>query len=141
MVFRNGEFLRENEVWYFRCVRIETVSAYKYMGLTITPKLIWAPAKEVLVTKARKSIISLYKLQYNVGYFDYSEMFKLFDTMIKPVLLYGSELWDFEISEAIENAQDQFCKRFLKLPQHTAHILARGNCGRYPIYIDYYLMH
>lgn len=138
MVFRNGGFLRKNEVWYFRGRRIETVSAYKYMGLTITPKLIWSHAKKVLATKARKSIISLYKLQFNIGYFDYSELFKLFDTMVKPVLLYGSEIWGFEISETIENVHDQFCKRYLKLPLHTTHILARGECGRYPIYIDYY---
>ena len=136
MFFRNGGYLRENEVWYFRDIRIETVSAYRYIGLTVTPKLIWARAKEVLATKVRKSIISLYKLQYNVGYFDYTEMFKLFDTMVKPVLLYGSEISGFEIS--IENVQDHFCKRFLKLPQQTAYILARGDCGRYPIYIDYY---
>lgn len=37
MVFRNGGFLRKNEVWYFRGIRIETVSVYKYMGHSITP--------------------------------------------------------------------------------------------------------
>ena len=63
----------------------------------------------VLATKARKPIISLYKLEYNVGYFDCTELFKLFNTMVKPVLLYGSEILGFEISEAIENVQDQFC--------------------------------
>ena len=39
-------------------------------------------------------------------------MVKPFDTMVKPVLLYGSEIWGFQISEAVENNQDQFCKRF-----------------------------
>ena len=41
--------------------------------------------------------------------------------MVKPVLLYASEIWGFKISEA--NVQYLFCKRFLKLPIHTAHIL------------------
>ena len=104
--------MRKNEVRYFRGIRIETVSVYEYMRLTITPILIWTYAKEVLATKGRKSIIGLYKLQYNVGYFDYIDFFKLFDTMVKLVLLYGSEIWGFEISEAIENVQDQLCKGF-----------------------------
>ena len=58
--------------------------------------------------------------------------------MIKPVLLYGAELWGFEVSDIIENVQNQFCKRFLKLPVTTYHVLARGECGRYPLFIDYY---
>ena len=78
--------------WYFNGVAIETVSAYKYMGLFITPKLIWSYAKHNLVAQARKSIISMLKFQSSVGYFGYPELFKLFDTMIKPILLYGSEI-------------------------------------------------
>ena len=108
------------------------------MGLFITPKLIWSYAKHNLAVQARKSIISMLKLQSSVGYFGYPELFKLFDTMIKPILLYGSEIWGFEISDTIENVQDNFCKRFLKLPKNTFHEIARGECGRYPLYVDYY---
>ena len=138
MVFRNGGFLRDYEKWYFSGNPIESVSAYKYMGLFITPKLIWSYAKRSLASQARRSIISMIKLQSSVGYFNYTEIFKLFDTMIKPVLIYGSEIWGFEISDIIENVQDNFCKRFLKLPQNTFHEIARGECGRYPLYVDYY---
>ena len=42
---RNGGFLRENARWYFEGKKIEVVSAYKYMGLMVTPKLIWTTAK------------------------------------------------------------------------------------------------
>ena len=94
------------------------------MGFTVTPKLIWTRAKEKFATQARKSIIILCKLQHNIGYFDYLDLFKLFDTMVKPVLLYGAEIWGCELSNIIENVQNQFCKRFLKLP--TPHVLARG---------------
>ena len=55
------------------------------------------------------------KLQSSIGYFGYSDLFKLFDTMTKPIILYGSELWGFEISDTIENVQDNFCNGFLKL--------------------------
>ena len=42
------------------------------------------------------------------------------------------------VCNVIENVQNQFCKRFLKLPVNTSHILARGECRRYPLFIDYY---
>ena len=54
------------------------------------------------------------KLQGSVCDFGYPELFKLFDNIIKPILLFGSEIWGFEISDTIENVQDNFCKRFLK---------------------------
>ena len=75
IVFRNGGILRYYEKWYFNGAAIETVSAYKYMGLFITPKLIWSYAKHNLAVQARKSIISMLKLQSSVGYFGYPELF------------------------------------------------------------------
>lgn len=45
--------------------------------------------------------------------------------MAKPVLLHSSEIWGFEVSDIIENVQNQFYKRFLKLPVHTFHAFAR----------------
>ena len=53
IVFRNGGFLREYERWFYNGQPIETVSAYKYMGLHITPKLIWTHARSCLATQAR----------------------------------------------------------------------------------------
>ena len=83
IVFRNGGFLRENERWYFEGKQIEVVSAYKYIGLMVMPKLIWAAAKTKLASQANRAIISMLKMQRCVGYLEYHiEYFKLFDTMI-----------------------------------------------------------
>lgn len=51
-------FLRVTEKWYFQGKNIEVVSAYKYMGLFVTPnlKLIWTDLvqKKGLATQAQK---------------------------------------------------------------------------------------
>ena len=54
IVFRNDGILRYYEKRYFNGVAFETVSAYKYMGLFITPKLIWSCAKHNLAAQARR---------------------------------------------------------------------------------------
>ena len=113
IVFQNGGIVRYYEKCNFNGVAIETVTAYKCMCLFITPKLIWSYAKHNLAAQARKSIVC----KSSVGYFVYPELFKLFDTMIKPILLYGSEIWGFKISDTIENVQDNFCKRFEITPK------------------------
>ena len=64
--------------------------------------------------------------------------FKLFDTMIKPILCYGGKIWGFEIVVNIQNVHDNFCEKVLKLPPCTLNVFARGECGRFTIYIDYF---
>ena len=84
------------------------------MGILVTPKLIWSSAKKSLATQAKRAIITMSKLQSAIGYFEHQEFFKLFDSIIKPILTYGAEIWGFEESSCIKNVQNQFCKKYLK---------------------------
>ena len=44
---------------------------------------------------------------------------KLFDQVIQPVLLYGSEVWGFENTVLLERVQLKFCKYILNVKQST----------------------
>ena len=107
------------------------------MGLLVSPKFIWTCAKEGLATHAKRSIISMLKMQCQIGYYEISEYFKLFDTIIKPILCYAAEIWGNQYSEIIETVRDQYCRKYLKLPANVAKVFVRGECGRRPFYIDY----
>lgn len=111
MVFRNGGHLRENEKWYFQGQKLD-VSVYKYMGLMIMSRLVWTTATTGLATQTNKAIISILKMQHSIGYFDYVEHFKLFDTMIKPILCCAAEIWGYQHMFAIEKVRDQFVESF-----------------------------
>ena len=88
------------------------------MGLMVTPTLIWTTAKTKLANQANRAIISMIKMQRHIGYFDYTEYFKLFDTMIKPILCYAAEIWGYQQSDIIEKVHNQYCRKFLKLPSN-----------------------
>ena len=139
IVFRNGGFLRRDEKWFYQGKQIEVVSFYKYMGLLFTPKLVWTKTKENLAEKANKAIITIKILQNKLGSLSIYDCFKLFDTMIVPILCYGSEIWAFEIANQIETVHDRFCKTILKVPIHTTSVLARGELGRYPLCLTYFI--
>lgn len=94
--------------------------------------------KRRFAVQAKKVILTMSKLRQSVEYFEFVEYFKLFDSMIKPILTYGSEIGVYEISETIENVQIIFYKKYLKLPNCTLNALAVGECGRYVIDIDYF---
>ena len=56
MVFRNGGIVKKYENVYFDGEKIENVSYYKYLGLTISTRLSWNPAQRTLAAQARKAL-------------------------------------------------------------------------------------
>ena len=60
---------------------------------------------------------------------------KLFDSMIEPILLYGSEIWGYENLKTIEQIHLKFCKRVLKVRNTTPNFMVLGELGRFPLEI------
>lgn len=58
---------------------------------------------------------------------------QLFDSMVVPILLYGTEVTGFENSEVIERLCTQFYKIILNVKKSTPNIILYGELGRYPI--------
>jgi hypothetical protein len=93
IAFRNGGPLRSYEKWLYNGSSVNVTSMYKYMGLLFTPKCSWREAKTKLAAQARKSIYAIKSYQRNFGKFFHSDYFKLFDSMVKPILTYGAEIY------------------------------------------------
>jgi len=69
-----------------------------------------------LETKATKALLNILKYQRSFGYFAPDEAFKLFDSLVLPILCYSSEIWGYDYSETIEKVHADFCKRvFIKM--------------------------
>ena len=64
-------------------------------------------------------------------------MFNLFDALIIPILLYGSEVWGYENLVKIEVFYKKFIKNALRLNLQTPDCMVFGESGRYPI--SYYI--
>ena len=79
-----------------------------------------------------------------------STLLHVFDHTIKPVLLYGSEIWCYFTPQKLTTKPDQyffnlcktisiekvhikFCKYALGLRQNTANLAVLGELGRYPL--------
>ena len=71
----------------------------------------------------------LYKLSVKI-------QLDLFDKMIKPILLYGCEVWGFGKNEVLERVHLKFCKILLNLKSSTPNYMVYSELGRYPIDID-----
>jgi hypothetical protein len=134
MVFGFGK-LRQNLKFTYKNVDIEIVKQYIYLGVIFTKTCNFDVTKKHLSDNALKAIYEvlkmgrLYKLSVKI-------QLDLFDKMIKPILLYGCEVWGFCKNEVLERVHLKFCKILLNLKSSTPNYMVYGELGRYSIEID-----
>ena len=138
IVFRNGGPLKKGEQWYFNQEKIEIVSYYKYLGLIFSTSLKWNVAQNELAKQSNRAATNIRKLYNECGYIPPSILFKLFDQVILPILCYGSEVWGYKRCERIERVHMKFCKWVLGVSHTTSNMAVLSECGRYPLYIEYF---
>ena len=61
---------------------------------------------------------------------------ELFDKMIKPILLYGAEVWGFGNCDVIERIHLKYLKYILKLKKSTPSYMIYGELGILPITLE-----
>ena len=137
MVFRRGGPLRSYEQWYFNGNQIEVVPYYKYLGAFFTPTLSWSKTQDTLRLQATKAVASIYTFQKRFGYFHLKDAFKLFDSIVTPILCYSSEMWGYSHSENIERVHSSFCKYIACLNRNVSNCFALSECGRHPLNVIY----
>ena len=131
---------------------IEIVDTYCYLGIIFHKSGSFKSAIKNLTYKASKVynlIRSTFSCQKGTAV---RTMLNLFDTLVKPIMLYGSEIWgphltDFKqehpVSKLTENQKFEFemlhikiCKHTLGVQKKTSNIASRSELGKYPLTID-----
>lgn len=89
---KNLVWLIKKDTLLFLFSILDHVTSYNYLGLTITASGHFSQALKDLTAKARRAF---YCIKRNLFKFNppIKLWLKIFDTIVKPVLLYGCELW------------------------------------------------
>ena len=139
MAFSKG-YKKEIDSFRYKNQSIEFVKEFKYLGITINKRGSFSPTLTNLSNKATNAIYSL-KRKMNTKFISPEIMLKLFDYLVSPILIYGSEIWEpylnqnFEKwdSNEIEKIHLQFMKSILGVNRSTANVLIRGELGRFSL--------
>ena len=88
----------DNVYLYFNGHALEQVTEYKYLGNIVrsvdrTTNDVFAENYEYLCNKARRSIFSIFKKTKNFGSLPPKIRIYLFDSFVRPVLIYGCAIW------------------------------------------------
>ena len=119
-------------------VKLENVRVYKYLGLVITPSGEIRSALEDLKCRGLKAYMNL-RNKLGICFHSYpNDSIKLFDAIIKPILLYASDFWgclSLPSNNPIEKLHLMFCKHLLGVHKTTTTDGVLMELGRLPLVI------
>ena len=123
---------------------LEIVKKYNYLGVIISHTSSFNQAIETLTKKAMKCSFSIGKLLSAQYFTPIDVQLHCFDIMVKPVLLYCSEIWGQDLLHStkewkidildnnndIEKMHVKFCKFLLHVHSKASNIAVRSELGR-----------
>ena len=136
IIFSRGK-ITKYEPFVFGNNTLDVVEDYVYLGTTFNYNGTFNKAKAKQVQQAKKANFSLVAKvrEHNFAVDVFTE---LFERLIIPVLLYGSEVWGYENSRQLQVMCNNVMRRFLKLHKSTPVNMLTGELGMKEIteYID-----
>ena len=140
MVFSRGN-QKINTTFNINGENLENVKEFKYLGITIHKKSCsFTPTLKHFKLKATRALYSL-RAKININNLPIRVALKLFDAIIKPILLYGSEVWEPFLNQDtskwdqndLEKTYTQFLKQILGVNRSTTTAMVRGELKRHSL--------
>ena len=116
---------------------LEHVSSFKYLGITFNFNGKFNRSIKELKDQGRRAMFSLLQKSRHLE-LDISVQIELFNSLVRPILTYGCEIWGYACIEIIESLQLEFLKYILHVKKSTPNCFVYGESGQYPLYIHVY---
>ena len=102
--------------WVINGDKLEKVDSFCYLGILFHHTGNLKHAIKALSDQALNAYSNLLKIFYKVS-MDVKTKFSLFDSLILPILLYGSEVWGIYDFKELDKLHIKFCKQVLGVKQ------------------------
>ncbi len=129
--------------------QINTVDHFTYLGVTFSYNGSFNRAIKDLATKATRASFKISATLRSRKVLNCGLYIKLFDAMVKPVSLYGAQVWSERLLSfyqkddfgnfdmlAFEQLQNKICKCALRVGRYTSNMASRAEVGRFPLLIS-----
>jgi len=133
VIFSSGR--QEQTHFTFNNNPIETMKEYKYLGIFFSRSGSFFQAKKHIASQATRALYSLLR-KLRPLMLPIDMQIDIFNKTIKPILLYGSEIWGFGNIEIIERVQLKFLKHILHVKNSTPNNIIYGETGVFPVSVD-----
>ena len=126
--------------WIFNGAPVPIKTEYKYLGLTFQSKHGLSRCVQKLTTAGQRALHAMYKRCHELQLDVPSIMCSLFDSLVRPVLSYGCEVWSpypspCTVREKPEVLHRRFLKRCAGVAEATPSDIVYGEFGRTPLQV------
>ena len=133
MIFQKRKRPRTNaDVFQFDSRVLEIVDSFRYLGVEFSANINFNLAKKAAFDKASRAMFSLLQTARR-QHLPIDVVMDLFDKMVIPILMYGSEIWGYESLALLEKLHIKALKFMLRLHKSTKTAMVYGESGRYPL--------
>ena len=134
MIFSRGK-IRKLPDFFINGEKVEVTFDFKYLGIKFSYNGSFRPAQKDLYNRANKGMFLLLRKIRNLM-LPLDIQLELFDKTVVPILLYGSEVWCPQMTDAIRKLQLRFFKIILKVGKSTPSCMIFGELGQFPLDIQ-----
>ena len=135
IVFFGKGRLRQGTTFYYENSTIEIVKKFKYLGVYLTNSWQLYSTIKYNCEQANKALTALLgKLSYLNLSVDLQ--LDLYNAMIKPIILYASEIWGFNNIKILERIQLRFLKSTFHMKPFTPNSIVSGEFCAFPLETD-----
>ena len=151
-VSKTGKLPKKADSIVFNNCHLEYTNTYKYLGVVFDSAGNFNQARNNMYERGQKALFKL-KSVIDRDFLSPKISLDLFDKTVKPVCLYGSEIWScLNVSNTILNnnafiehlmkkyqvdkVNISFCKWLLGIHKYSSNLGVLGELGRYPFIID-----
>ena len=130
VIFSKGK-QNKNLLFRFNNSIIEIVSEYKYLGIIMSRNGSYVKSLKHTAEQATRAMYGLFSKIRHLS-LPADVIVDLYEKTIKPILLYGCEIWGFGKFEILERAQLKFFKSLFGLKKSTPSNIIYGELGYIP---------
>lgn len=134
VIFGQGR-RKSNLNFMFNRKEIEVLKEYKYLGVLLGQSGSFQISKKYIAEQGNKAMFSLLRKIKNLS-LPFDIQIDLFNKIVKPVLLYGCEVWGFGNLDILERVQLKFYKYIFNLKSSTPSNMIYGETGVMPLTFD-----
>ena len=127
--FRNNPQTRSTFV--FRCgeSKVDYESSYKYLGFWFDEHLDLSKSVREITKSASRALGAVYTNYLNAGGMTYDVYNKLIESIVEPVLFYGSGIWGQRYFSEVDTVQNKACRYFLGTTKNASNVATKGDLG------------
>ena len=135
VIFSRGK-VRRYPKFNFRNSSIDVTDNFTYLDIVFNYNGRFGKAKKHVLNKASRAMFSLKKNLSTVLNLPDDIQLDLFDKLVTPILLYGSEIWSYENNDVIEKLHLRYCRYILNVNKSPTSSMLYGQSGRYSVNIE-----